>query len=364
MHKWGKIITVLVLVSLLLSGCQSGHDNNYNKYSGSFYDSFNTLTQFIAYTKNEEEFQMFYEKAHERFLELHKFYDIYNDYEGVNNIKTINDHAGIKPITVDEDIIELILFSKKWAKQVGEDTNIAMGAVLQIWHDYREAGLDDPANAKLPPMDELKEAAEHMDLDKVIVDTVNNTVYLADKQMRLNVGAVAKGYDVEVVAKELIADGLLSGMISAGGNVRAIHKPLDGIRQRWGVGLQNPDKFIANDEDNLLDTIFINDASVVSSGDYQRYFIVDEQIIHHLIDPKTLMPGQYYRAVTILTEDSGVADFLSTAAFLLPFDESLRLVESLEGVEAVWVMPDGTVEATDGMERVMKSHGATGAKSQ
>ncbi|WP_438351664.1 FAD:protein FMN transferase [Paenibacillus sp. FA6] len=367
MHKWRKIITVLVLVSLLLTGCQSGQNNNdskFHKYSGSFYDSFNTLTQFVAYTEDEEEFQMFYKKAHERFLELHKFYDIYNDYDGVNNIKTINDHAGIKPIEVDDDIIDLILFSKKWAEQIGEDTNIAMGAVLQIWHDYREAGLDDPMNAKLPPMDELKEAAEHIDLDKVIVDTVNSTVYLADERMSLNVGAVAKGYAVEVVANELIADGLLSGMISAGGNVRAIHKPFDGIRQRWGVGLQNPDKFIANDGENLLDTIFINDASVVSSGDYQRYFVVDGEIYHHLIDPKTLMPGQYYRAVTILTEDSGVADFLSTAAFLVPFEQSLRLVESLEGVEAVWVMPDGTVETTDGMKKVMKSHGATGAKSE
>jgi thiamine biosynthesis lipoprotein len=367
MHKWGKIITGLLLVSILLTGCQSGqtnNDSNYQKYSGSFYDSFDTLTQIVAYTENEEEFQLYYDKAHERFLELHKFYDIYHDYDGVNNIKTINDQAGIKQVKVDKDIIDLILFSKKWAKQIGEDTNIAMGAVLQIWHDYREAGIDDPLNAKLPPMDQLMEAAEHMDMDKVIVDTENSTVYLTDKGMSLNVGAVAKGFATELVAKELMEEGLLSGMISAGGNIRAIHKPLDGVRQRWGVGLQNPDKFIAGDEENLLDTIFINNASVVSSGDYQRYYVVDGEIYHHLIDPKTLMPGQYYRAVTILTEDSGVADFLSTAAFLIPLDQSMKLVESLDGVEAVWVMPDGTVEATAGMKKVMKSHGATGAKSK
>lgn len=365
MNKRGKYFTLLLVVTLLLSGCQHKQDiefSKYHKYSDSFFDSFDTLTQVVAYTETEEEFERYFEKARERFRDLHKKYDIYNDYDGVNNIKTINDQAGIKPVEVDQDIIDLILFSKDWYQRTGEETNIAMGAVLQIWHDYREEGIDDPENAKLPPIQELQKAAEHIDLDKVIVDKANSTVYLADERMSLNVGAVAKGFATELVANELQEEGLVSGMISAGGNIRAIGQPLDGVRQRWGVGIQHPDKFIAMEQENLLDTVFLNDASVVSSGDYQRYYVVDGKSYHHLIDPKTLMPGQYYRAVTIVTRDSGVADFISTAAFLIPFDQSWSLVQSKDGVEAVWVMPDGTVEATDGMKAMMKSHGASGAK--
>lgn len=364
MKKITAAVTTVILLLFLLTGCQTAPQSEYTKYSDSFFDTFNTLTRVVAYTKSEQEFNYYFTKIHARFQELHQLFDIYNDYEGINNIKTINDNAGIKPVKVDKEIIDLILFAKDWYRRTGGRTNIAMGSVLRIWHEYREEGRNDPENAKLPPMEELQEAAKHTDIDKVIVDTENNTVYLADKRMSLDVGAVAKGFATEIVAKEIMADGLKSGIISAGGNVRVLGKPLDGIRERWGIGIQNPDKSIVSDADNLLDTVFLNNASVVSSGDYQRYYTVNGKVYHHLIDPDTLMPAEYYRAVTVVAEDSGVADFLSTTLFLLPYEKSRALVDSLDGVEALWVMSDGKVEATGGMKKIMKSHGATGGKAK
>lgn len=355
------IMTVL-LITTGFAGCKKAAVSEYTKYSDTFFDAFDTMIMVVAYTKNQEEFKTYFNKIEKRFLELHKLYDIYNDYEGINNIKTINDNAGIKPVKVDKQIIDLIEFSKDWYKRTGGLTNIAMGSVLSIWHDYREAGKDDPENAKLPPMEQLKEAVKYTDIEKVIVDTQNSTVYLADKKMSLDVGAVAKGYATEVIAKEIMSQGLKSGIINAGGNVRVLGKPLDGVRERWGIGLQNPDNTVVSDEDNI-DTVFLNNESVVSSGDYQRYYIVDGKVMHHLIDPKTLMPGNYYKAVTIVAEDSGLADFLSTTTFLLPYEQSRELVESLQGVEALWVLNGGKIEATKGMEKIMKSKGATGAKA-
>jgi Membrane-associated lipoprotein involved in thiamine biosynthesis len=378
-----KIISGFLTVFLVLaafSSCQKASENKaedkvsestqktvkgrYTKYDDSFFDTFDTVVRLVAYTKNEEEFKKYFDKAHVRFLELHKLYDIYNDYEGINNIKTINDNAGVKPVKVDKEIIELINFAKSWYDRTEGRTNIAMGSVLSIWHDYREEGIDDPEKAKLPPMDKLKEASNYTDINKVIVDEDNSTVYLEDKRMSLDVGAVAKGYAAEVVAKELMADGLTSGIVNAGGNVRTIRKPLDGIRERWGIGIQDPAKSIISDEDNMLDTVFVDNKSVVSSGDYQRYYIVNDKIYHHLIDPDTLMPGDYYKAVTVVTEDSGLADMLSTAVFLLPYEKSRKLVESIDGIEALWVMKDGKVEVTEGMKKIMKSNGATGAKAE
>lgn len=362
MRKIASGLIVVLLLTLAFTSCQNKQKNEYSKYSESFFDTFNTMTMVVAYTKSEQEFNSYMEKIHTRFQKLHKLYDIYNDYEGINNLKTINDNAGIKPVKVEKEIIDLILFSKDWYNRTGGRTNIAMGSVLKIWHEYREQGKNDPENAKIPDMKELKEAAKYTDINKVIVDSENSTVYLEDKRMSLDLGAVAKGYATEIVAKEIMAEGLVSGIISSGGNIRVLGKPLDGVRQRWGIGIQDPEKSIVSDEDNILDTIFLNNASVVSSGDYQRYYIVDGKIMHHLIDPQTLMPGDYYKAVTIVTEDSGVADFLSTTTYLMPFEQSRTLVESIKGVEAIWVLPDGKVEATDGMKKIMKSNGASGAK--
>lgn len=366
--RWNRRqLSSLLIVSLLVvtvSGCQIlGRDDPAEaraRYSNSFFDTFDTVVTVVGYTKSESEFQVYYGEIYERFVELHRMYDIYNNYDGLNNIKTINDNAGRQPVRVSKEIIDLILFAKRWYTLTGGKVNIAMGSVLRLWHEYRELGWDDPENAKLPPEADLVEAAKHTDIEDIVVDEEGGTVYLADSRMSLDVGAVAKGYATELVAREIAEKGFDSGMISSGGNIRAVGKPLDGVRERWGVGIQDPSKSIVS-EDNLLDVIYIADSAVASSGDYQRYYIVDGITYHHIIDPETLMPADYYRAVTVLADDAGVADFMSTALFLLPYEESLLLAKNLD-VEALWVFPDGNVEATEGMKSIMLSNGATGAE--
>ncbi|HZK58026.1 MAG TPA: FAD:protein FMN transferase [Clostridia bacterium] len=364
MKKIVPVIVLTVLVASLLSGCRIGQKEytEYTKYEYKFIGAFDTLTQIVGYTKTRDEFDSYAKKIESRFLELHKLYDIYNDYEGINNVKTINDNAGIKPVKVDKQIIDLIKFSKDWYNRTGGKTNIAMGSVLKIWHDYREEAERDPANAKIPPMEELSKASEHIDIDKVIIDEEKSTVYLEDERMSLDVGAAAKGYAVEIVANEIMEEGFVSGIIDGGGNIRVTGKPLDGIREKWGIGIQDPDEPVIFDKTKNLDVVFANNVSIVSSGDYQRNYVVGDKRLHHIIDPETLMPGSYHRAVTIITGDSGVADFLSTTVFLMPYEEGKNLVDSLEGVEAIWAMLDGTLKATDGAKKMMGSRGATGGR--
>ncbi len=357
-----KIITIAVLSLLLLvpAGCTPEDEGRYDRYSETIFDTFDTLTQIVAYAEDEQEFRIYFDTIHSRLQELHKLYDIYHNYEGINNIKTINDYAGISPVEVEQEIIDLILFAKLWSEKTGGSVNIALGPVLEIWHYYREEALYDPENAELPPMDRLQDAARYTDLDQVIVDEEEKTIYLPDPEMSLDVGAVAKGYALELAVREAVAEGLESAIISAGGNVRMIGRPMDDERDLWGIGVQNPDAaVIAGGSENLIDVIYLGEGSVDTSGDYQRYYMVDGEMFHHLIDPETLMPAKHYRAVTVAASGSGPADFISSALFLVPFEESLALAESMDNIEALWVMPDGEIRISDGMEDLLQSRGAT-----
>ena len=308
-----------------------------------YLDLFDTVTTLVAYTDDEEEFTRTAELAHELLLEYHRLYDIYNDYEGLNNLKTVNDHAGIAPVEVDEKIIDLLQQAKEYYDLTDGRVNVAMGSVLSLWHQYREEGLADPEGAQVPPAAALEAAAEHMDIGEIVIDEAASTVYLADPELRLDVGAIAKGYATEQAALALEEAGVDSLLLSVGGNIRAIGSP-QGEDSAWRIGVQDP----AGTAQDYLWALDLTGASLVTSGSYQRYYTVDGVRYHHIIDPETLFPADYFDSVTIYTRDSALADALSTALFCLPYEEGLALVESLEGTEALWVGTDGTVRTSGG----------------
>jgi thiamine biosynthesis lipoprotein len=350
-----KRIICFLLMLIILTGCS----NRLSKYSYEFIGAFDTFIQFIAYSESEEEFNRIGDKVRDRFMELHRVFDKYNNYEGINNIKTINDNAGIKPVKVCDEIAGLLEFSLEWSEKTGGKVNIALGPVLNLWHEKREDSLKKPENAILPDMQSLKDAFLISDAKDIVINREAGTVYLRKPVMSLDVGAIAKGYATEIIASELLRDGYSSFMISSGGNVKAVGKPTDNKRSKWGIGIQNPEA-ITNKTgvtDKILDIAYIEDVSVVSSGDYQRFYTVNGKSYHHIIDPDTLMPADNVRAVTVMTKDSGLGDILSTAVFLMTYKEGRDFVEGMDGLEALWVLNDNSIEYTEGMKEVLKEHG-------
>ena len=321
------------------------------KYSADFFDVFDTYTTVVGYAGSQEEFDSYVELIHGEMLRLHRLYDIYSDYPGITNLKTVNDSAGLAPVAVDAAIIDLLELAERAYEETGGAVNVAMGPVLRVWHEYREAGLADPEGARLPDMAELRAAAEHMAIENLIVDREAGTVLLREAGMSLDVGALAKGYAAQLAADRAREAGFTSFVLSAGGNVCAVGTPADG-RDSWSVGIQSPDS-----AQDLLDTVYISDMSVVSSGDYQRYYTVEEVDYHHIIDPETLLPARRARAVTVLHPDSGQADLLSTAAYILPLEEAMALVEA-HSAEGIWLLPDGSMRATEGYRAVSQMFGA------
>ena len=219
----------------------------------------------------------------------------------------------------------------------GGKVNVAMGSVLSIWHDYREQGLEEPWAAKLPPMDELTQAAAHTDINNVIIDEESSTVFLSDPLMKLDVGAIAKGYAVEMVARSLEEKNISGYVINVGGNVRTVGLKGDG--NKWTVGIENPEE---NEDVPYLAYLELSDRSLVTSGSYQRYYTVDGKRYHHIIDPETLMPSDGYLSVSIVCKSSAMGDALSTALFCMTLEDGIELINSIDDAEAMWVMPDGT----------------------
>ena len=337
-----RIICVL-LVCILLSGCTVPAPAAENKiYEATFLTLFDTVTVIKGAADHQETFKSISQSIHDELLFYHQLFDIYQDYDGLNNLKTVNDHAGVSPVKVDRKIIDLLLDCKAYYELTNGKVNVAMGSVLKLWHEARTDGINDPSNAKVPDMDSLEKAAMHVDLDAVVIDEAESTVYISDPDVRLDVGAIAKGWAVQRVAENAPA-GLL---ISVGGNVCATGpKTAD---TPWVVGVQNPDG------DDYLHTIYVSGGSVVTSGDYQRCYTVDGKLYHHIIDPETLYPSTYWRSVTIICNDSGLADALSTALFLLPLEDGQLLLDQC-GAQAMWVDADGSRHYSPGFQALIRT---------
>ena len=175
-----------------------------------------------------------------------------------------------------------------------------------------------------------------------------NTVRRTDPRALIDVGAIGKGYATEKAAQYLESKGCTSYVLNIGGNIRIVGTKVNG--DGWVTGIKNP-----LDPEIYAYYTKIADTSCVTSGDYERYFMVDNVKYHHIIDEETLMPAEYFSSVTIITKDSGLADTLSTALFCMSYEEGLELVESLDGVEVLWIFKDGEQKTTDGMISVERN---------
>lgn len=339
-----RLVCAFLLLSILLSGCAAREEAGPKQYTATFLTVFDTVTAITGRAESQEAFSEKAQAVHDALLVYHQLFDIYNEYDGMHNLKTVNDNAGIAPVTVDSRIIDLLLDCKAYYEATGGVVNPAMGGVLRLWHEARDDGINDPANAYLPDPEKLKAAVEHMDMDAVVIDEAASTVYISDPALRLDVGAIAKGWSVQRVC-ENAPEGLL---ISVGGNVCATG-PKDEAGTPWVVGIQNPDG-----GDSYLHSLTVTQGSVVTSGDYQRAYVVDGELYHHIIDPATLYPSTLWRSVTIICGDSGLADALSTALFVLSQEEGQQLLNSLEA-EAMWVDRDGNRFYSPGFEKNIRS---------
>ena len=337
---------LMLSAALLMAGCSQP---TYTTYSNMSLDSgFDTYFSLQAATLKKEDFDELFTSSVNSFSHYNQLFDIYHNYDGVINLKTINDNAGVTPISVDDDMMEMLVMAREMYELSDGEFDITLGAVLKIWHEYREDGLAQLENGqlgKVPDEEELKQAKGCTGWQYVELDEENNTVYINNPCVSLDVGGIAKGYTVEKISQQLQESQVKMAIIDAGGNSKTINGKDDG--SEWRIGIQNPD----GSGSSLFVLTHNGTGSYVTSGDYQRYYVADDgNIYHHIIDPATLFPATYYHSVTILCESSAYADGLSTTLFTLPMDKGQEVIEQFNKAHpdfpasAIWV----TDEPTDG----------------
>ena len=345
-----RIISIILCAVCILSlfGCQGGF-NSKKRFSETVYDAFDTVTTVTVYDTDSESFKKHFNEFKNELERYDRLYSIYDEYDDLVNLYEINNRASSAPIKADKDIIAMLLYGKESYKRTLGAVNIAMGAVLKLWHDSREYSLENPEKAYVPDKKALLEASKHTDINDLVIDEKNETVFFRDPELLLDAGAVAKGYAAQRIS-DFLKNGIWSDFaISIGGNViTSGYKNSDGST-KWNIQLESPDKKSSSPE-----VVGVSGQSVVTSGDYQRFFTVNGKKYCHIIDPETLMPADSFSAVSVITNNSSLGDALSTALFILPLSEGMKLIEGIDGAEAVWTAKGGNKTYSSGFKSYLK----------
>jgi FAD:protein FMN transferase len=311
---------------------------------------------FIAYVSKKSAFDPYVDLVRSETTRLNHLFDKYTAYDGLNNVKTINDKAGLEAVTVDQAIIDLLLLSREWTTLSQGTFDVSLGAVLSIWHEYRDEGRSNNENGQpgyVPTADELTEAAGYTGWSFVEIDDVANTVFINHERASLDLGGISKGYTTDLVALSLRKAGLTDFLVSFGGSSSVIHgeKP-DG--NDWIVGIRAPIR--GNPWVELDKAYFPSDFTLSSSGDDQNYYYADNEVFyHHLIDPRTNFPADHgVRSVTVFIHDNAaIAEALSKALYILPFEEAYAFVETYNTqhpdaqLSAIWIVDNDKIPAGD-----------------
>jgi thiamine biosynthesis lipoprotein len=270
-------------------------------------------------------------------------FDVFRDVEREMNewrpgspLAAINEAAGREPVVVPEELFALIERGIEIGEMTGGAFDITWAALWGVW-DFK---ADEP---RVPADQELEARLDLIDFHRVRIDEAAGTVYLPEPGMKIGLGGIAKGYALDRAAEALRGAGVTSFLISAGGQV--LVRGMRGDRP-WRVGIRDP-RSTMKDYFAFLE---VTDTSVSTSGDYERFFILDGVRYHHILDPRTGRPARGLLSATVICADATLADALSTAMMVMGRDRALALAESRDDVEAVLIDDAFQVHVTSGLE--------------
>ncbi|MDD4036563.1 MAG: FAD:protein FMN transferase [Bacilli bacterium] len=331
-HLFRGIILILLGVGMLVY--MFFIDSPVKEYSKDLF-YMDTYISIQVFSKNKTTAKKALEEVDNIYKNYHQLTSRYDDYN-IKNIYYINNKLDVnKKIEIDEDLYEIIKYGIAVYDNTDGLVNIAIGNAIDVWNKYKEIGTS------VPSYEELSTSGS-INIKDIILHKDNMIEKTSD--VKLDLGALAKGYVTDIVGEYLESLGIDKYIINAGGNVK-VGNHYD--NKEYRIGLEKPIK----DSMDIYKVVKGNNVSVVTSGSYERFYNVNDKIYHHIIDPNTLFPPLNMYSVTIITASSKLADTLSTQLFLMTIEEGMDYINKLGDVEAVWYGIDDEIYYSKGFSK-------------
>jgi len=322
----------LILTGLTILLYMFIYNVDIKEHSKSFFymDTYINVKIYSNNTRKVNEAMLEVDKIYEKY---HKLTNRYDSYPNITNIYYINNNLGMnEKIKIEKELYNIIDYAIDAYYESNGLFNIALGNAIDVWRSYRIQGHGVPTYSELSNIGSLS-------IDDIILH--DDYMIEIDSNVKIDLGAISKGYTTEIVGNYLESVGLDKYIINAGGSVK-VGNHYD--NEKYKIGIKDPQK----GGNEIFKVVNGNNISVVTSGSYERYYEYNNEVYHHIIDPKTLYPPRNFLAVTVISKDSKMADILSTVVFLMPFDEGKEYIDSLINVEAIWYKNNGQIHYSEG----------------
>lgn len=255
------------------------------------------------------------------FEELSRIESLMSRFKPDSELSRLNRLAARRPMQVSQEMIELLQISHKAWQLTSGGFNPTASPLLKLWGFYRQKG-------RIPAAEEIEERLKLISFQNVIFDVDKMHVQFFKQGVELDFNAIAKGYAIDKAVQKLKAIGISRALVNAGGDIYALGgKESQG---HWNIGIRDPQK-----TDQILAPIQLRDRAIVTSGNYENFFIINGRRYCHIINPQTGYPVEGMLSVTILAEQTALADALATGIFVLGKEKGLNLLNSLEDVEGI-----------------------------
>mgnify|MGYP000934106670 FL=1 len=275
-----------------------------------------------------------------RCFELLRSYEHrFSANDASSELMDVNHQAGISAVQVHPDLFELISLGTRHSQAKNSHLNIAIGPLVQTWR----IGFSD---ARRPSQEEIDQSLNKIDPKQIQLDTEKQAVFLKRPGMKIDLGALAKGYSADLIATFLKSQGVEDALIDLGGNILTVgQNPIK--KQPWRIGIQNP----VEPRGHHILALSIENKSVVTSGIYERHLEVDGQSFHHIFDSTTGYPVETELAsITIISDRSVDGEIWTTRLFGESPTSILNIVESLPGIDTLLVSQSGKIAFTSGLQ--------------